>query len=66
MKRFTLADLIAARLDLARSLLQIQDGQQSYRFAQMDLHIAAAKTDLASIRYARAQIQLTTRRSQNA
>ena len=59
MERSTIADLIAARFDLSRALLQLQEEQRSCCLSAMELQIAAAKTDLALIRYAQAQTQLT-------
>lgn len=63
MKSSVFADLLSAQFDLRRSLLQLQDGQQSCRLAEMTLQIAEAETDLALIHHA--QTQLTLRRSQN-
>ncbi|WP_068819340.1 hypothetical protein [Phormidesmis priestleyi] len=57
MERSTIADLITARFDLSRALLQLQEGQRSCCLAAMELQIAAAKTDLALIHHAQAQLK---------
>ncbi len=57
MGRSTIADLIAAQFDLSRALLHFQEEQRSCHLAEMELQIAAAKTDLALIHHAQTQLK---------
>ena len=57
MERSLIADLITARFDLSHSLLHFQEGQRSCHLAEMELQIAAAKTDLVLIHRAQAQLK---------
>lgn len=62
MESSKLADLITARFNLQRSLLQIREAQRDCSLAVMELQIAEAKTDLAFTHHEQARNQLQSQK----